>query len=383
MKYINPIGTILRNHLLYYPTPTSLSYFWNFGSLAGFCLIIQIISGLFLAMHYTADTALAFDSVEHIMRDVNFGWLLRYTHANGASMFLLVVYIHMARGLFFRSYVSPRESLWYSGVVLFLLLMATAFLGYVLPWGQMSLWGATVITNLASAIPLVGQKVAYWLWGGYSVDNATLTRFFTLHFLIPFIMVGLTLMHLVLLHVDGSTNPLGLDDAYDFIPFYPYFLIKDIFGLLLFLFIFSYLVFFEPNLLGHPDNYIRANPIVTPPHIVPEWYFLPFYAILRAVPSKLGGVVAMGAAIGILFFLPLLDKGEFRLVHFLTNFSLLKGELVFKGPRIRPLFKFFFSFWVFNFLLLGILGGKPVEFPYTELSVFVSVFYFLFFIFYF
>ena len=268
------------NHLFYYPTPTSLSYFWNFGSLAGFCLIIQLISGLFLAMHYTADTALAFDSVEYIMRDVNFGWLLRYTHTNGASMFLLVVYIHMSRGLFFRSYISPREYLWYSGVCLFLLLMVTAFLGYVLPWGQMSLWGATVITNLASAIPIIGQKMAYWLWGGYSVDNATLTRFFTLHFLIPFLMVGLSLIHLALLHVDGSTNPLGLEDIYDFIPFYPYFLVKDLLGFLTFLFVFSYLVFFEPDLLGHPDNYIRADPLSTPAHTAPGWCFLPFYAIL-------------------------------------------------------------------------------------------------------
>jgi ubiquinol-cytochrome c reductase cytochrome b/c1 subunit len=314
MKHPNPIGIILRNHILYYPTPVSLSYFWNFGSLSGFCLIIQIISGLFLAVHYTADTALAFDSVEHIMRDVNFGWLLRYTHANGASMFLLVVYIHIARGLFFRSYVAPRQKLWYSGVVLFLLLMATAFLGYVLPWGQMSLWGATVITNLASAIPIVGQKVAYWLWGGYSVDNATLTRFFTFHFLTPFLMVGLTLTHLALLHVQGSTTPLGLEGIYDVIPFYPYFLIKDIFGFLVFLLVFSYLVFFEPNVLGHPDNYIRATPLITPPHIVPEWYFLPFYAILRAMPSKLGGVIAMGAAVGILFLLPRLDSGRYLLL---------------------------------------------------------------------
>jgi ubiquinol-cytochrome c reductase cytochrome b/c1 subunit len=359
-------------------------------------------------MHYSADTALAFDSVEHIMRDVNFGWLLRYTHANGASMFLFVVYVHMARGMFYRSYVSPRETLWYSGVILFLLLMATSFLGYVLPWGQMSLWGATVITNLASAIPLIGQKVAYWLWGGYSVDNATLTRFFTLHFLIPFLMIGVTFLHLVLLHVDGSTNPQGFDDAYDFIPFYPYFLLKDIFGFLVFLFVFSYLVFFEPNLLGHPDNYIRANPIVTPPHIVPEWYFLPFYAILRAVPSKLGGVVAMAAAIGILFLLPAIDKGNYILlyyfsliVNYLRTFSKRKRSRrifkflfkylpqkdtewveVYKGPTFRPVFKFFFTCWVFNFFLLGVLGGNPVEFPYTELSIFVSVCYFLFFFLY-
>jgi ubiquinol-cytochrome c reductase cytochrome b/c1 subunit len=352
-------------------------------------------------MHYTADTALAFDSVEHIMRDVNFGWLLRYLHANGASMFLLVVYVHMARGLFFRSYVSPREGLWYSGVVLFLLLMATAFLGYVLPWGQMSLWGATVITNLASAIPLVGQKAAYWLWGGYSVDNATLTRFFTFHFLTPFFMIGVTLVHLVLLHKDGSTNPLGLG-SYDFIPFYPYFLAKDVFGFLIFLIFFSYFVFFEPNLLGHPDNYIRANPLVTPPHIVPEWYFLPFYAILRTVPSKLGGVVAMGASIGVLFLLPKLDRGQYTLlrwllsdIHHTSKFFTLRVNLeapslgvdhvdptVHKAPRFRPVFKFFFSFWVLNFLLLGILGGKPVEFPYTGLSVLVSVFYFSFFLLY-
>jgi quinol-cytochrome oxidoreductase complex cytochrome b subunit len=396
-------------------------------------------------MHYTADTALAFDSVEHIMRDVNFGWLLRYTHANGASMFLLVVYIHMARGLFFRSYRTPREYLWYSGVILFLLLMATAFLGYVLPWGQMSLWGATVITNLASAIPLVGQKIAYWLWGGYSVDNATLTRFFTLHFLVPFLMVGLTLIHLSLLHVDGSTNPLAIDGIYDFIPFYPYFLVKDIFGFLIFLFVFSFLVFFEPNLLGHPDNYIRANPLVTPPHIVPEWYFLPFYAILRAVPSKLGGVIVMGASIGILFLMPALDRGNFYLVwviqiivralfstdawvffcglvvcafwfpwvsvyvltlyflfwrYVVPRFPLIKNgctKIVFrrtsrvksKNPHIHtkgrfaPLFKLFFSFWVLNFLFLGVLGGKPVEFPYSELSVYVSLFYFSFFFFFF
>jgi quinol-cytochrome oxidoreductase complex cytochrome b subunit len=390
MKYTNPVGVTLRNHLLYYPTPASLSYFWNFGSLAGLCLIIQILSGLFLAMHYTADTALAFDSVEHIMRDVNFGWLLRYTHANGASVFLLVVYIHIARGLFFRSYVAPREYLWYSGVVLFLLLMATAFLGYVLPWGQMSLWGATVITSLASALPVVGEELAYWLWGGYSVDNATLTRFFTLHFLIPFVMVGLTLLHLVLLHVEGSTNPLGLD-AYDFIPFYPYFVLKDVFGFLIFLFLFSYLVFFEPNLLGHPDNYIRANAQVTPHHIVPEWYFLPFYAMLRSCPSKLGGVAAMASAIGILFFLPSIDRNRFRFGwlfwrvgqhHFkrtIKNFGVYNG---LQGPRFRPYFKFCFSFWVFNFFLLGYLGGSPVEFPFPYMGAPSSCLYFFFFFFY-
>ena len=268
--------SFIDSHIISYPTPINLNYMWSFGSAAGICLVIQIITGIFLAMHYTPHVDLAFSSVEHIMRDVNNGWLIRYIHANGASMFFIVVYCHIFRGLYYGSFMHPRQHLWCSGVTIFLLMMATAFMGYVLPWGQMSFWGATVITNLFSAIPVVGKSIVEWLWGGFSVGNATLNRFFSLHYLMPFLIAGMTLIHLALLHKDGSNNPLGVNGAIDTVSFYPYFYVKDLFSFLILVLVFSFFVYFYPNLLGHPDNYIPANPMVTPAHIVPEWYFLPF-----------------------------------------------------------------------------------------------------------
>ncbi len=355
--------SFIDSHIIDYPTPINLNYMWSFGSIAGFCLVIQILTGIFLAMHYTPNIELAFDSVEHIMRNVKNGWLLRYAHANGASMFFIVVYIHLFRGLYYGSYIAPRGLLWCSGVIILLLMMATAFMGYVLPWGQMSFWGATVITNLFSAIPIIGQSIVELLWGGFSVGNPTLNRFFSLHYLMPFLIVGFVLIHLSLLHKDGSNNPLGINSNVDTIPFYPYFYVKDLFGFLIFLFIFGVLVFFYPNLLGHSDNYIPANPLVTPAHIVPEWYFLPFYAILRSIPDKLGGVLAMIGSILILLALPLLNTSEIR------------------STKYRPLFGFFYWFLVLDFLILGWIGQKPVETPYIEVGTIATAFYFFFLIF--
>lgn len=364
MRLLNlPIFSIINDHLVDYPTPININYFWGFGSLAGFCLVIQIITGLCLSMHYSPDTTLAFISVEHIMRDVNYGWLLRYTHANGASMFFIVVYIHMARGIYYSSYAHPRVLVWYSGLVIFILMMATAFTGYVLPWGQMSFWGATVITNLFSAIPWIGSPIVTWLWGGFSVDNATLHRFYTIHFVLPFITAIVVIIHIALLHQHGSSNPLGVCTDLDTVAFYPYFVLKDIFGLSIFLFFFGYIVFFEPNLLGHPDNYIPANSLVTPAHIVPEWYFLIFYAILRAIPDKLGGVLCMGASIAILFVVPLLYKPKFL------------------GPRFKPLFCIFFWLFISDVLWLGYLGGQPaneINILYSQVFTCVYFGYFLF-----
>ena len=338
----DPILSFLDSHIINYPTPVNLSYMWSFGASAGICLVIQIVTGIFLAMHYTPHIDLAFNSVEHIMRDVNNGWLIRYLHANGASMFFIVVYAHIFRGLYYGSYIYPRGKLWCSGVIIFLLMMATAFMGYVLPWGQMSFWGATVITNLFSAIPFVGGSIVEWLWGGYSVDNATLNRFFSLHYLMPFLIAGLTIAHLSLLHTAGSNNPLGINTNVDSISFYPYFYVKDLFSILILIGVFSFFVFFYPNALGHADNYIPANPLVTPPHIVPEWYFLPFYAILRSIPDKLGGVAAMIGAILILLLLPLINTSEIR------------------STKFRPIFGFFYWFLVSDFLLLGWIGQQPV-----------------------
>jgi ubiquinol-cytochrome c reductase cytochrome b subunit len=355
--------SFIDSHIIDYPTPINLNYMWSFGSIAGFCLVIQIITGIFLAMHYTPNIELAFDSVEHIMRNVKNGWLLRYAHANGASMFFIVVYIHLFRGLYYGSYIAPRGLLWCSGVIILLLMMATAFMGYVLPWGQMSFWGATVITNLFSAVPVIGQSIVELLWGGFSVGNPTLNRFFSLHYLMPFLIVGLVLIHLSLLHKDGSNNPLGISSNADTIPFYPYFYVKDLFGFLIFLLIFGALVFFFPNLLGHSDNYIPANPLVTPAHIVPEWYFLPFYAILRSIPDKLGGVVAMIGSILILLALPVLNTSEIR------------------STKYRPFFGFFYWFLALDFLILGWIGQKPVETPYIEVGMVATAFYFIFFIF--
>ena len=284
---------VVGDHIVTYPTPSNINYAWGFGSLAGLCLAIQIVTGVFLAMHYTPHVDFAFSSVEHIMRDVHNGWIIRSVHSNGASVFFMVVYCHIARGLYHGSYYRPRHHLWSSGVLIFFLMVITAFMGYVLPWGQMSFWGATVITNLVTALPIVGYDIAYFLWGGFSVGNPTLNRFFSLHFLVPFIIAGVVFLHLSMLHQSGSSNPIG-PVAPDRVFFYPYFYVKDLYGLLLLFIVFSVLVFFYPNLLGHPDNYREADPLVTPSHIVPEWYLLPFYAILRSIPDKLIGVIAMG-----------------------------------------------------------------------------------------
>jgi len=355
--------SFVDSHLIDYPSPINISYLWSFGSTAGLCLVIQILTGIFLAMHYTPHVDLAFNSVEHIMRDVNNGWLIRYLHANGASMFFIVVYSHMFRGVYYGSYMYPREHLWYSGILIFFLMMAAGFMGYVLPWGQMSFWGATVITNLFSAIPLIGPAIVEWLWGGFSVDNATLNRFFSLHYLVPFLIAGAVLIHLSLLHKDGSNNPLGINSSIDNIPFYPYFYTKDLLAFLVLLLFFSFFVFYYPNTLGHSDNYIPANPLVTPTHIVPEWYFLPFYAILRSIPDKLGGVLAMGGAIAAWLTLPLLNTSEVRSTEF------------------RPIFGFFYWFLAADFLLLGWIGQKPVEDPYIMVGVLATIFFFFFFFF--
>ena len=364
LEYRLPIFSVLREALVDHPTPRNLNYWWNFGSLAGITLIIMIVSGLMLSMHYIAHTDLAFDSVEHIMRDVNYGWLIRYIHSVGASMFFFVVYIHISRGLYYGSYKSPREVLWWLGIIIFLLMIASAFLGYTLPWGQMSFWGATVITNLFSAIPLIGDNIVTWLWGGYSVDNPTLNRFYSLHFLIPFLIVGIVFFHIVALHKFGSNNPTGIDLHLkkEKIPFHPYYTIKDFFGFGIFFIIFSIFIFFIPNVLGHPDNYIPADPLVTPTHIVPEWYFLPFYAILRAIPFKLFGVLAMLGAIFILFVLPWLDTSKVR------------------SCRFRPIYKQFYWIFIFNFFILGWVGSKVPEGHYLIISRICTAYYFIHFL---
>jgi ubiquinol-cytochrome c reductase cytochrome b/c1 subunit len=364
IDYRLPIFSTLKHSLVDYPTPRNLNYFWNFGSIAGLMLVSQILTGIFLAMHYTPHVDHAFDSVEHIMRDVNYGWLVRYMHANGASMFFLVVFIHIFRGLYYGSYKGPREILWWLGIIILLLMMASAFMGYVLPWGQMSFWGATVITNLFSAFPAVGESIVTWLWGGFSVDNATLNRFFALHYLLPLVLVGVVFFHLIALHQHGSNNPLGIDakGEQDKIPFHPYYTSKDFFGFGVFFLVFSYFVFFNPNVLGHPDNYIPANPMVTPAHIVPEWYFLPFYAILRAVPDKLGGVLAMFGAILVLFVLPWLDTSKVRSGNF------------------RPLFRPFFWLFVVCCIALGYLGAMPAEGTYVIMSRICTAYYFAYFL---
>ena len=347
-----------------YPTPKNLNYMWNFGSLAGLSLAIMIVTGIVLAMNYTPHVDYAFSSVERIMRDVNHGWMIRYIHMNTASFFFIVVYLHIFRGLYYGSYKAPRELLWILGVVIFLLMMATAFMGYVLPWGQMSFWGATVITNLFSAIPYVGESIVTLLWGGFSVDNATLNRFFSLHYLMPFIIAGVVVLHIVALHRFGSNNPIGIDTRgpQDTISFHPYYTIKDVFGIAVFLLLLAVVVFFFPNAMGHPDNYIPANAMQTPAHIVPEWYFLPFYAILRAVPDKLGGVLLMFGAIAVLFILPWLDKSPVR------------------SARFRPLFRIFFWIFFVNAIALGYLGGKPAEGIYVILSRVATAWYFVHFL---
>jgi len=356
----NYLASFLDSHIVSYPTPSNLSYMWSFGATAGICLVIQILTGIFLAMHYIPEIHHAFYSVEHIMRDVNYGWLLRYTHANGASFFFITVYSHIFRGLYYGSYMYPREGLWCSGILIFFLMMATAFMGYVLPWGQMSFWGATVITNLFSAIPGVGASIVEWLWGGFAVDNATLNRFFSLHYLMPFAIAGATIIHLSLLHKAGSNNPLGLNKAVNVTTFYPYFYVKDLLAFFYLVFFLFFFVIYYHGTLGHPDNYIPANPMVTPTHIVPEWYFLPFYAILRSIPDKLGGVLAMGGSIVLLLLLP-----------FVTNSTIRNGYF-------RYIYKYAFWFLAGDFVLLGWLGQKPVEDPYINLGLVATIFYMLF-----
>ena len=356
---------LIHSSFVAYPTPRNLNYWWTFGGILSVMLVVQILTGIVLVMHYTPHVDYAFNSVEHIMRDVNWGWMLRYTHANGASMFFVAVYIHMLRGLYYGSYKAPREVLWILGVIIYLLMMATGFMGYVLPWGQMSFWGATVITNLFSAIPLVGESITTWLWGGYSVDNPTLNRFFSLHYLLPFMIAGVVVLHVWALHVVGQNNPDGVEVknvARDTLPFTPYATIKDGFAMVCFMIFFAWWVFYVPNYLGHADNYIEANPLSTPSHIVPEWYYLPFYAILRAVPSKLGGVMAMFSAILVLCFLPWLDTSRVR------------------SAKYRPVYKVFFWLFVATAVGLGYLGAMPAEGGYVLASRLLAIYYFAFFL---
>ena len=358
---------VKQNHLVHfiyhsavsYKPPITLNYFWNFGVLALFCLAIQLVTGIFLAMHYVASPEHAFNSVEHIMRDVNYGWLLRYIHANGASMFFLVVYVHIFRGLYYGSYMYPRQLLWITGVIILLIMILTAFMGYVLPWGQMSFWAATVITNLASAVPFIGDYIVYWLWGGFSVGGPTLNRFFSFHYLMPFILTALVIAHILILHEVKSNNPVGINSP-DHIQFTPYYTIKDLFGVVIFWMLFSTFLFYSPNYLGHTDNYIKANPMVTPAHIVPEWYFLPFYAILRSVPNKLGGVVLLLLSIIALAFLPFVVKSKIR------------------SSAFRSINKIFFWIFFANCLILGWIGGKSIEPPFYLIGQLATFFYFFY-----
>jgi ubiquinol-cytochrome c reductase cytochrome b subunit len=355
----HPLLKIVNSYTIDSPQPSNLSYLWNFGSLLALCLIIQIVTGVTLAMHYTPNVLEAFDSVEHIMRDVNNGWLIRYLHSNTASAFFFLVYLHIGRGLYYGSYKAPRTLTWVIGTVILILMIATGFLGYVLPYGQMSLWGATVITNLMSAIPWVGQDIVEFIWGGFSVNNATLNRFFALHFVLPFVLAALALMHLIALHdTVGSSNPLGVSANYDRLPFAPYFIFKDLITIFLFMFVLSVFVFYMPNALGDSENYVMANPMQTPPAIVPEWYLLPFYAILRSIPNKLLGVIAMFAALLILLAMPYTDVSKFR------------------GIQFRPLSKVAFYVFVANFLILMQIGAKHVETPFIEFGQISTVLYF-------
>lgn len=359
----HPILRMVNSYLIDSPQPSNLSYLWNFGSLLAFCLVIQIITGVTLAMHYNPSVLEAFNSVEHIMRDVNNGWLIRYLHSNTASAFFFLVYLHIGRGLYYGSYRSPRTLTWVIGTIIFVSMMATGFLGYVLPYGQMSLWGATVITNLMSAIPWIGQDIVEFIWGGFSVNNATLNRFFSLHFVLPFVLAALALMHLIVLHdTVGSGNPLGVSGNYDRIPFSPYYIFKDLITIFLFIIILSVFVFFMPNVLGDSENYVMANPMQTPPAIVPEWYLLPFYAILRSIPNKLLGVIAMFSAIFILLIMPFSDVSRSR------------------GIQFKPLSKIVFYVFVANFLVLMQLGAKHVESPFIEFGQISTILYFSYFL---
>ena len=354
---------LVNSYIVDSPQPANISYLWNFGSLLAVCLGLQILTGIFLAMHYQPHVDFAFNSVEHIMRDVNNGWAVRYTHANVASFFFIFVYAHIARGLYYGSYKSPRVLLWAIGVIILVLMMATAFLGYVLPYGQMSLWGATVITNLLSAIPVFGQDLVELIWGGFSVSNATLNRFFSLHYLLPFLLAALAIAHVLALHTHGSNNPNGIGSTTDRIAMHPYFTFKDLVTIFLFFLVLSILVFYYPNLLGHSDNYIPANPMQTPASIVPEWYLLPFYAILRSIPNKLLGVIAMFGSLLILLILPLTDVSRIR------------------GNQFRPAMKLFFWFFVIDFFILMWIGSQHPTTPYVEIGQISTAFYFLWFIF--
>nr|QXG19528.1 cytochrome b [Drosophila silvestris] len=358
LRSSHPLFKIANNALVDLPAPVNISSWWNFGSLLGLCLIIQILTGLFLAMHYTADVSLAFHSVNHICRDVNYGWLLRTLHANGASFFFICIYLHVGRGMYYGSYLFTPT--WMVGVILLFLVMGTAFMGYVLPWGQMSFWGATVITNLLSAVPYLGIDLVQWVWGGFAVDNATLTRFFTFHFILPFIVLAMTMIHLLFLHQTGSNNPIGLNSNIDKIPFHPYFTYKDIVGFIIMTFLLISLVLISPNLLGDPDNFIPANPLVTPAHIQPEWYFLFAYAILRSIPNKLGGVIALVLSIAILAILPFYNLSKFR------------------GIQFYPINQILFWIMVVTVILLTWIGARPVEEPYVLLGQILTFIYFLY-----
>lgn len=355
-----PIASLVHSSFVVYPTPRNLNYWWTFGAILSVMLVAQLVTGIVLVMHYTPHETMAFNSVEHLMRDVNYGWLIRYLHSNGAAMFFLAAYVHMFRGMYYGSYKEPREVLWILGVVIYVLMMATGFMGYVLPWGQMSFWAATVITNLFSAIPLVGEAVVTWLWGGYSVGNPTLQRFFSLHYLLPFAIVGVVVLHVWALHVVGQNNPTGVEPKSDkdMVPFTPHATVKDSFMMAVFMILYAWFVFYLPNYLGHADNYIQANPAVTPAHIVPEWYYLPFYAILRAIPDKLMGVVALFASILILAFLPWLDTSKV------------------KSARYRPLYRQFFWIFVAVCVGLGWLGAKPAEGGYVLAARVLTFYYF-------
>ena len=359
-----PVFSYIEKEYHTFPTPRNFNYFWNFGAIATVMLVLMIATGVVLATNYTPHVLMAFDSVERIDRDVPQGWLIRDLHMNGASFFFIAVYIHIFRGMYYGSYKAPRELLWILGVIIFLLMMATAFMGYVLPWGQMSFWGATVITNLFSAIPVVGDSIITWLWGGFAIDNPTLNRFYALHYLLPFIIVAVVALHVIALHVHGSNNPLGIDPKgpQDTVPFHPYYTMKDGFGVVVFLIIYAGFTFFAPDYMGHPDNYIPANPLVTPEHIVPEWYFLPFYAILRAIPDKLGGVLAMFGAIAVLFVLPWLDTSRVRSATF------------------RPIYKWFMLVLVIDVVVLGFCGANPPAGFWIPLSQLATVYYFFHFL---
>nr|YP_009947918.1 cytochrome b [Coenomyia ferruginea]QOI08134.1 cytochrome b [Coenomyia ferruginea]UDF83767.1 cytochrome b [Coenomyia ferruginea] len=360
MRSNHPLFKIANNALVDLPAPTNISSWWNFGSLLGLCLVIQTMTGLFLAMHYSADISLAFNSVAHICRDVNYGWLLRTLHANGASFFFICLYLHVGRGMYYGSYLFTPT--WMVGVIILFLVMATAFMGYVLPWGQMSFWGATVITNLMSAIPYLGTELVQWIWGGFAVDNATLTRFFTFHFVLPFIVMAATMVHLLFLHQTGSNNPLGINSNSDKIPFHPYFTFKDIVGFIILMMMLTLLTLMNPYMLGDPDNFIPANPLVTPVHIQPEWYFLFAYAILRSIPNKLGGVIALVMSIAILMILPFSHLSKFR------------------GIQFYPINQFMFWFMVSTVILLTWIGAKPVEDPYIIVGQILTILYFMYYI---